>query len=293
MNDHETYLLLAAKRISEPLTMNEEAELEAHLAACPDCRAFAAGLRRDDIRLRAALVPVAVAPRVRERVLAEVSGSRNRAAGRLILLLAATLGLGIIGWPLVVGGSPDPVPSAAPTPSLATVATPSPPTPSLAVSATASPSISSEPTTAVPSPSATPVGVGQSVNASYTYSDTAPRRAAISARIVDGRPEGAWSRRIPPTGASQVWAGTITCLVIVGQDAWMAGPVTETTEDRPDQAVFILAHDGGPEGDGDTVTMWLNTHGETLELLEGWCRDRYIPGDRYPVTSGDVTIEGG
>jgi hypothetical protein len=278
MNDHETFLLLAAKRISEPLTRDEEAELEAHLASCPSCRAIAAGMRRDDIRLRAVLAPVAVAPRVREQVLAEVSGGRSRVAGRMILLLAATLGLGMIGWPLLTGGSPDP--SAAPTPSVA-------------VSATASPSISSEPSTAIPSPSPTSFGFGQSVNGAYTYSETAPRRAAISARFVDGRPEGAWSRRIPPTGASQVWTGTITCLVIVGEDAWMAGPVTETTEDRPDQAVFILAHDGGPEGDGDTVTMWLNNYGETLALLEGWCRDRYIPGDRYPLTSGDVTINAG
>ena len=103
MNDHETFLLLAAKRLDQALTSEEETLLEAHLASCPSCRAIAAGMRRDDLRLRASLTPVPVPRRVRDRVLAEASG--RRVVGlRTALLLAAALALGLIGAPLIAGG---------------------------------------------------------------------------------------------------------------------------------------------------------------------------------------------
>ena len=97
MNDHETYLLLAAKQVGEGLTPSEEAELDAHLATCPSCRSFTAGMRRDDILLRGQLGEVAVAPRVRQRVLDEAYGQRRRFDPRIVLALAATLLLGTIG----------------------------------------------------------------------------------------------------------------------------------------------------------------------------------------------------
>ena len=55
MTDHETFVLLAAKQLSEPLSPREEAELAAHLADCPSCRSMAAGMRRDNDRLQAEL----------------------------------------------------------------------------------------------------------------------------------------------------------------------------------------------------------------------------------------------
>ena len=108
---------------------------------------------------------------------------------------------------------------------------------------------------------------------------------------MDGQPDGAWSRRVPATGVSKVWNGTISCLVIDGADAFMAGPVTDST-DGVNSANFILVHDGGPNGDGDRVTMWLDDHGETLAILEGWCREKFTPGDTYPLTSGDIAVDG-
>ena len=91
MNDHETYLLLAAKRMTEPLTHDEETELEHHLASCPDCRAIAAGMRRDDVRLRAVLAaPIPVAPRVRERVLAEAAAEAVVAVAAAEQIVAAS-----------------------------------------------------------------------------------------------------------------------------------------------------------------------------------------------------------
>jgi len=292
MNDHERFLLLAAKRIAERLTREEEVELEAHLAACPGCRATAAGMRRDDVMIRAALAPVPVAPRVRRDVLDEVSGRhRLRAAGRLILVLAATLGLAVVGLPLISGGPRDQAPPVSPTPSpIIASSTPSP------SPATVSPSTTVGPTLATgPSVAPTPVRPMASVNGSFTYAEDVPRRGGISVRLIEGRPDGAWSRRVPPEGPGKAWGGEITCLVVRGDDAWMAGPASVATDGRPDQAVFIHVHDGGADGQGDTVLMWLNTHGETLALLEGWCRDRLIPGTPFPLTSGDIAIsaEGG
>ena len=84
MTDHETFLLLAAKQIGEPLSSEEQADLDAHLASCATCRSIAAGMRRDDIRMRAELGAAKVSPRVRRRVLDEAAG-RWRIDPRLIL----------------------------------------------------------------------------------------------------------------------------------------------------------------------------------------------------------------
>ena len=110
MTDHETFVLLAAKRISEALSAEEEAALEAHLAVCPTCRSIAAGMRRDDMRLRAELGVAKVSPRVRRRVLDEAAG-RRRIDPRIILGLAAALALGVIAVPLIVGARFEGVPS--------------------------------------------------------------------------------------------------------------------------------------------------------------------------------------
>ena len=288
MNDHERFVLLAAQRIDQPLAREADAELEAHLSSCPSCRATAAGMRRDDIRLRAVLSPVAVAPRVRAAVLAEASGRRRRAvAGRFVLLLAAALGIAAVGVPLIAGGPGDRLRSIEPTPSQGSVPTASP-TPLLTDSPKASvqPSIEPSPSLAGPSPALT-----GSVNGSFTYSGSEPRRGSVSASFPDGVPAGAWSRRVPPTGNSKIWSGTITCLVIDGDEAWMAGPVTVSADGKTKQAIFILVRDRGPQGDGDRVLMQLSNSGETLAVFEGWCRDRFRPETPFPLTSGDIRID--
>jgi hypothetical protein len=288
MNDHERFLLLAARRIDEPLTSAEEAELDAHLTACPTCRAIVTGMRRDDIRLKAALSPVPVSPRVREIVMAEAAGRpRYRVAGRFVLLLAAAIGIAAVGVPLIAGGPGERAPSTAPTPDQARVPTPSPSP--IAPSPVISPTLSVSPSTA-PSVTAS-LGVSGSVNGGFTYSEFEPRRGSITARFVDGKPDGAWTRRAPATGPGTVWSGTITCLVIDGNEAWMAGPVTANSGSGTQEAIFILLRDVGPEGAGDRAMMDLSDQGQSLALLEGWCRDKFRPGAPYIVTDGDIRID--
>ena len=108
MTDHETFVLLAAKQLSEPLSPSEEADLAAHLTECPACRSIATGMRRDNFRLHGELAASPVSPRVRARVLEEASG-RRRIDARLVLGLAAVLLLGLIAVPFFAGGPTEAV----------------------------------------------------------------------------------------------------------------------------------------------------------------------------------------
>ena len=274
MTDHETFVLLAAKRISEALSAEEEAALEAHLAVCPTCRSIAAGMRRDDIRLRAELGAARVSPHVRRRVLDEAAG-RRRIDPRLVLGLAAALALGVIAVPLITGGALQSPSSSVTLPSPAFAPTPSPsPTPSTS-----------------PTPSPSPSGSGPFVSGNYIYGTTPPRRDTLAARFEDRRLVGEWSRRTPATGDSSIfYGGPVTCLVISGSDAWLAGPATTAT-DGSDHAAFIHVTDGGPDGEGDTAFLWLTTEGQTIVTMTEWCEKRFIPADGYPLTSGDIVVQ--
>lgn len=278
MTDHESFLLLAAKQLGERLSASEEAELAAHLATCPSCRAMTVAMRRDDILLRGELgSPATVSPRVRRRVLDEASGVRHFDR-RLIIALAATLLLASIGIPLIAGGGrsqpSSPVEPSGPPPSIAGVVP--------FVSASASPS---GPGTSSPLSSAFVAG-------SYVYGDQFKRRDSIAAHV-DGTPAGEWSRTIPATGEGNVYGGPITCLVIVGKEAWIAGPATTATDGTKDRAAFIHVVDGGPNGAGDRAFLVLNTQGQTLTTMEEWCRRRLVSSAPYPLVSGDIVVDDG
>jgi hypothetical protein len=283
MTDHETFVLLAAKQISEPLSAEEQADLDGHLASCATCRSIAAGMRRDDIRMRAELGAAKVSPRVRRRVLDEAAG-RRRIDPRLILGLAAALAVAAIGVPLIAGSPSMPRPSAAVTaPSTPPARTPSS-SPSLPVVTPSAVAAESS-----PSPSTS----GPFVVGNYVYGTTPPRRDTLAARFDDEGPVGEWSRRTPATGDSSIfYGGPVTCLVISGSDAWLAGPATTAT-DGSDRAAFIHVTDGGPDGEGDTAFLWLTNAGQTIVTMTDWCERRFIPADGLPLTTGDVVVQDG
>ena len=275
MTDHETFVLLAARQLSEPLSPDEEAELAAHLADCPSCRSIATGMRRDNIRLQGELGAATVSPRVRARVLDEASG-RRRIDSRFVLGLAAVLILGLLAVPFFAGGRTE----ATPPPSAIAVSTSL--TPSLSPAVEPSPSLSPEPP---PSPS----GSGAFVAGSYVYGSRPPRRDTVAAQFQAGEPAGEWSRISPADGSGNTYSGTITCLVIDGSTAWMAGPTTSATDGT--EAALIVVHDGGPDGEGDTALMWLTRAGQTLTTVTNWCMNQYTPaGPPRPLTEGDIEI---
>jgi anti-sigma factor RsiW len=71
MTGHNAFLLLAAKQIAEPLSPDKQRALDAHLSGCAPCRSIAAGMRRDDNTIRAALGEFGVSDRTRRRELAK------------------------------------------------------------------------------------------------------------------------------------------------------------------------------------------------------------------------------
>jgi hypothetical protein len=238
-------------------------------------------MRRDDILLRGELGVATVSPRVRRRVLDEASGVR-RFDRRVILTLAATLLLGSIGIPLLAGGRrSDPTPQPSATQSVAQVSPPPSESQSPVASESPSPSASEPPSS----------GNGPFVTGAYVYGD-GPRRDTVAAHF-DGAPVGEWSRMIPATGEGSSYGGPITCLVIDGKDAWMAGRATTATDGTKDRSVFIHVYDGGPDGAGDRAFLVLNTQGQTLATMEEWCRRKFVPADPYPLTSGEIVVNDG
>jgi hypothetical protein len=281
MSDHERFVLLAARQVSEALSAEERDSLEAHLAACPECRSIAAGMRRDDMRLRAELGGVPVAPRVRRRVLDEATG-RRRVDARLVLVLAAALVLAAIGVPLIAGGRLAPEPPPVTTQSPVPAATPSPPPSASEVA----------PSVVVPSLPPSPTGSEAFVAGAYTYGVSEVRRDTVAAHV-DGGPVGEWSRTVPATGAGETFAGSVTCLEISGSEAWMAGPVTMATDGTTGGAMMAYFHDGGPDGEDDAVVLWQSTAGQTLTTMTTWCENHFIPAGPFPLISGDVVVRDG
>ena len=291
IGEHERFLMLAARDLHEGLGPEESRILQEHLAACPSCRRAVTGMRRDDAALRTLLVEAPVAPRVRSAVIDAARGRRRFGSGaRLVPVLAAVLIVGILGFAVVAGGI-APRPSTEPTPS-APPATPNP-------SASPSPDASAAPSgTPAPSASTVPSGsaslapaLGGSVNGAYAYSvrPGATRRDSVSARLDDG-PTGEWSRMVPADGSGNSFGGPITCIVIDGQDAWLAGPATFASDGSTNLAALLVVHDAGPGGEADRAVLWMTDPGQTLATMEGWCRDKFIPADPYPLDDGNVTI---
>jgi hypothetical protein len=282
MNDHETFLLLAAKQLSERLSTSEEAALTAHLSGCPSCRAMLVAMRRDDILLRGELGPAIVSPRVRRRVLDEATSGR-RFDWRPILGLAAALLVAAVGVPLLAGGPSSDVPSQTPSPASIL------PSPSLAQASELASASPSPPTSPIPASEPPAPSDGPYVTGAYVYGTGVPRRDTIAAHF-EGTPVGEWSRTIPATGEGDFFGGPITCLVIQGNEAWIAGRATTATDGTKDGAVFIHVVDGGPAGAGDLAFLVQNTQAQTLTTMEEWCRRKFVPAAPYPLTIGDITV---
>jgi hypothetical protein len=233
---------------------------------------------------------VAVSPRVRRRVMEEAAGKRH-IDWRLTLALAATLLLGAVSVPLLAGAlrpqpSNPPVSLIAEAPPSAT-STP----PSSAPSSSPDPSTrpSAEPTP-IPSDPVTPTPSVGFVAAVYTLGSPIDRHDTIAAHFdPDGVATGEWSRRRTTTGKPEIFRGPVTCLVIDGNEAWLAGPA-EASDDPAIKAAFIHVRDGGPDGKGDRALLRLNNPGETLTTFEFLCQSKFVPAAPVGISSGDVQV---
>jgi len=102
MTEHARFLDLAANSVGWGLDEAERRELDAHLRTCSSCRAAMAGYERDELVLRDLVAPRPIVGEVRTRV---ARAAITRPASRWTLLVAAALLLlGLVGWALLQGG---------------------------------------------------------------------------------------------------------------------------------------------------------------------------------------------
>ena len=122
----------------------------------------------------------------------------------------------------------------------------------------------------------------------YLNSFGALREVTVHARATDPA-VGSWTWTMGAT----TYTGTVTCLRVVGDDAWLAGPATSWPQG--DGAVFMWVHDGGNPGTaGDTAFTWGSDADETLADMEALCESQETSPygyDRQPVISGNVNIQ--
>lgn len=117
-----------------------------------------------------------------------------------------------------------------------------------------------------------------SVTGTYTYEiGGVPRTNTVDASTHPVA--GTWSRN--------ALVGLVTCLVVDGRDAWMAGPIMDS-----ELSAFLWVHDGNlPAGAGDMAATWISDPGVSLKDMEVLCKQKSTTlTEQFPVTSGDVIV---
>jgi len=132
------------------------------------------------------------------------------------------------------------------------------------------------------------------VTGTYSYNvfddPSQPRSASISVQATNPvKGTFTWTR---PSGD---YSGPVTCLRVVGNDAWFAGPVTGEPKKTSEgfNSVFFYVHDGGTPGrDGDTSFVWGALSDENLGDMEALCEsmDTNFYGD-YPFSVVDGNLK--
>jgi hypothetical protein len=126
----------------------------------------------------------------------------------------------------------------------------------------------------------------------YTYlannDPAAPRTLAVASG--EWFANGTWTRIDTATGEI-LRSGQVSCLVIDGDDAWMAGPETYRAAGLDQSAgSFLYVHGPRPGSGGDSAVTWFGDPGQPLTELLGWCRNKATHVPLFPLTSGDVDV---
>jgi hypothetical protein len=124
---------------------------------------------------------------------------------------------------------------------------------------------------------------GAAVAGNYTYFE-GRRTVTLRASLATGGAMGTWAWQNNVN--SNELGGPITCLVIDGADAWLAGPTSDG-----ELAQFTYVHDGGSPGVGhDQAVTWIIDPGQTLEDMEAWCESQTILDVLFDVEAGNLTV---
>jgi hypothetical protein len=124
----------------------------------------------------------------------------------------------------------------------------------------------------------------------YPFGGTSERTIAVLAHG-NAPVKGTWARIDGATGVV-LRAGLVTCLVIDGTEAWMAGPETFRADGLyVSEGSFLQVLDGAQPGpEGDFAVTWFGDPGQPLAELVGWCENRNTPVELFPLASGDVAV---
>jgi hypothetical protein len=122
---------------------------------------------------------------------------------------------------------------------------------------------------------------------SYSYtSSSGPKTVSVDAHGTNPV-KGSWTFK-----SRVVLSGTITCLVVQGDDAYMFG-----LPSNGDRAAFLWLHDGGTPGTAgdEAVTFIEDAPGEspyTRADMESWCVNAGdgFPAPLFPLDSGNLSV---
>jgi hypothetical protein len=133
------------------------------------------------------------------------------------------------------------------------------------------------------------------VTGTYTYfaydDPSEPRTVSINVQATDPvKGNFTWTR---PAG---VYSGPVTCVRVVGSDAWFAGPVTKEPKNGSEgiNSVFFYVHDGGTPGRaGDLSFGWGALSDENLADMEALCTSMdtdFYGSWAFSVVAGNVKV---
>jgi hypothetical protein len=122
------------------------------------------------------------------------------------------------------------------------------------------------------------------VTGSYSYTSfSGPKTVSLSAHGTTPV-KGTWSFR----GGAATIGGPITCLVVDGSEAWLAG-----TQSVGEDGVFIYLIDGGSPGTEDLAVTWVQDPDQSFDDLQGWCESRFTDVPLFELDSGNLTVRSG
>ena len=122
------------------------------------------------------------------------------------------------------------------------------------------------------------------VTGTYNYTSfSGPKTVSLSAHGTTPV-KGTWSFR----GGAATIGGPITCLVVDGSEAWLAG-----TRSGGETGVFIYLIDGGSPGTEDLAVTWVQDPDQSFDELQGWCESQFTDVPLFELDRGNLTVRAG
>lgn len=141
----------------------------------------------------------------------------------------------------------------------------------------------------------------------WVFDDPTPalaRQVSVSAKGKDPV-SGRWS--LTYVGDKTTVAGDVTCLVVDGDQAWVAGRITSVKKNAGHQltigeGAFLWVRDGATAGVPDKAYAWiadpvLGQPGASVAQMEAWCLSKtgnmvdFGFPDGFTVDRGDITVQ--